>query len=82
MKEVHLVVISTISNEFLIKDGWQAGMAVRRCHNTYAGETFELDIEGPFETYATSGEAFRTLAARAMKFGGVKFRVQTFRSVG
>ena len=78
VNEVHLIVIATISNEHLIKDGWREGMAVRRCHNTYAGDTFELDVDGPFESYATSSQAFREIVKRFKTFGGVKFRVKSF----
>lgn len=82
MEELHIIVIASLSNDLLFKDGWREGMAVKRTYNTYCGDTFDLDVFGPFETYPSSGQAFREMAKRATKFVGVKFRVQSFRSTG
>lgn len=84
MKELYVIVVANITNKYLIKDGWKAGMCVCRQH----GPGFEPPEWGPNsptfrlsadpEAYMTRREAEAELKLRGESFGGVKFEVIEF----
>ncbi len=71
-----IIVIKTLTNEFLIKDGWCVGQHVNQHDSPYVG--ISLHVSEEIEAFATPREAQRIINKCSSHFVGCTFKVVTY----
>ncbi len=78
-EEFHVIAVSEVTNEFLVRRGWKVGMTVR-CS---VGEWIQLPTFRPgFEAFSTKECAEGHIEVRKGHFSGVKFGVASYKMTG
>ncbi len=76
-EDLHVVVVTEMTNKLLVPAGWAVGETVCKEENGYGGPTFGLG----HTTFFSREAAEAAIKVRGKHFSGVKFGVASYRRV-